>query len=65
MTKATELLMKTAQDAKWKYAIGAITREEAKEDVMPYINAVNAKAEELAKKYGMKAKKVSFIGFMR
>lgn len=65
MTKETELLMKTAQDAKWKYNIGAITREEAKKEIMPYINAVNKKSDELAKKYNVKAKKVTFIGFIR
>jgi hypothetical protein len=44
---------------------GEISYAEAKTEAEPIINAINAKAAELAKKYNMKAAKVSFAAMMR
>ena len=51
--------------ARCLYADGIITRDEAKSVIMPYLEKVNEKSEELAKKYKTKAKKVSFTAFCR
>lgn len=54
-----------AEHASYLYNIGAIDREEAKKEIMPYLNKVNEKALELAKKYHQKPKKVTFSTFIR
>ena len=54
-----------AEHYSYWYNIGAITREEAKEHIQPYLDKVNAKSEELAKKYNQKPKKVTFRTFVR
>jgi hypothetical protein len=58
-------LMIQAQESRVMYQLGKITRDEAKELIMPYINKVNEKSIELAKKYNQKPKKVSFNSFVR
>lgn len=62
--KARELKSK-AVDAKMKLLTGKLTYEEAVSKVKPYIDFVNKKAAETAKKYGMKARKISINGFLR
>lgn len=47
------------------YHMGLITRIEAKELIAPYIEIFNQKSVEIAKKYGMRPKKISFSGFCR
>lgn len=47
------------------YRNGVITREEAKENIMPYLDLVNKKAKEIAKKYNQKPKKVNFSSYVR
>lgn len=47
------------------YRSGTITREEAKENIMPYLDLVNKKAIEIAKKYNQKPKKVNFSSYVR
>lgn len=54
-----------AFEARVLYKIGAISRAEAALKIQPYIDAFNAKATEVAKKYNMRAKKISFAGFVR
>lgn len=54
-----------AEHASYLYNIGAITREEAKKEIMPYLNKVNEKAIEIAKKYNQRPKKVTFNTFVR
>lgn len=54
-----------AFEAKESYRAGFITREEAKELITPYIEAFNNKSREIARKYGMKAKTITFAGFVR
>lgn len=45
--------------------LGVVTIEKAKENIMPYINLVNEKSIELAKKHGVKPRKISFSSFVR
>jgi ribosomal protein S11 len=45
--------------------MGAITYDKAKEMAAPHIAAMNEKAAEIAKKYGVKPRKVTFAAFMR
>lgn len=58
-------LKNIADEGKYLYKIGKITREEAKEKIMPYIQAFNEKSISIAKKYGMKPKKISFTSYIR
>jgi DNA anti-recombination protein RmuC len=48
----------------WMYQ-GAITYDRAKEMAEPHIAALNEKAKEIAKKYGVKPRQVTFAAFMR
>ncbi|MBR3747581.1 MAG: hypothetical protein IKN27_11545 [Selenomonadaceae bacterium] len=54
-----------AFEARALYKIGAITRSEARKKIDPYIEIFNSKAVEIARKYNMKPKKISFAGFLR
>lgn len=47
------------------YKMHGCTREEAKQKIQPYIDAVNQKSKEIAKKYNQKPKTVSFNKFVR
>ncbi len=47
------------------YRMGKITREEAKEKIMPYLDFVNNKSKELCKKYNQKHKKIIFSSYVR
>lgn len=58
-------LMDKANKAKYMYKLGYITREEALVDIVPYIDAINARAKELCKESGVAFKKVSVIGYLR
>ena len=60
-----ETLKANSFEAKDLYRIGAISRSEAKERILPYIEVFNAKSKEIAKKYGMRGKTISFAGFVR
>jgi ribosomal protein S11 len=44
---------------------GAITYDRAKEMAAPHLEAMNQKAQEIAKKYGLKPRIITFAGFMR
>jgi hypothetical protein len=44
---------------------GAISYERAKEMAKPHIDALNEKAKEIGKKYGMKPRLITFASFMR
>lgn len=54
-----------AEQARNEYRSGQITREEAQAKIQPYLDAVNAKAIELAKKYNQKPKKAFFGSYVR
>ena len=58
-------LKQKAENAKYLYRTNAISRETAKEEIMPYIEAYNQKSLEIAKKYNQKAKKLTFASFVR
>ena len=47
------------------YRLGKISREEAKEYIMPYLDYVNEKSKELAKKYNQKHKEITFSYYLR
>lgn len=65
MTDETLNLLNQAENIRYLYRVGTITREEAIRDTKPYLDAVNNKAIEIAKKYNQKPKKVTFNSFMR
>lgn len=54
-----------AEEAKALYNIGKMTRAEAKAIIEPFIKMANERAVEIAKKYNMKPKKISFIAYVR
>ena len=56
---------KKADKARIDYMVGEITRETAKEIIMPYIDMVNKKAKELSLKYKQKYRAITFISFVR
>jgi len=60
-----EELRNRAFEARDCYRLGAIGRNEAREAIQPYIRAYNTKAAEIAKKYGMRPKKISLAAFLR
>lgn len=51
--------------ARDSYKAGFIDRKEAKKLIAPYIDMFNDKSREIAKKYNMKPKTISFAGFVR
>lgn len=65
MTEETLNLKSEAEKYRFLYQTNKITREEAKEHIVPYIDAINKKQKELAKKYNQKVKQVTFISFVR
>lgn len=65
MNEEIKALRERAEHGKFLYGIGAIDREECREMVMPYIEAFNVKSKEIAKKYGMRAKTITFSQFLR
>lgn len=65
MNKDVESLMKDAEYWRSLYRCGGCDRDTAKSHIMPYIDAVNAKAKELASKYNQKPRFVSFTGYVR
>lgn len=65
MLEQTKILKDKAEKGRALYRSGNIDIKSAKELVMPYLNAVNAKAKELAKKYNMRPKTVDFRSFVR
>lgn len=58
-------LKNKAEEYRYLYNTGKITREEAKINIMPYLNKLNEKSLELAKKYNQKHKKIIFSNFIR
>lgn len=54
-----------AEQARTLLRIGEIDFDEAKKLVKPYIDLVNSKSKEIAKKYNQKPRLVSVSGFLR
>lgn len=65
MNIENKALKDKAYIAKFKLMHGEISYEEALEQVKPYIDAVNEKSKEIAKKYGMRPKLVNAKGYLR
>jgi len=65
MSDEMRLLKQNAEIAKRLYAVNLMTRDEAKEKIMPYINEVNKRGAELAKEYNQKPRLVNFSGYCR
>jgi hypothetical protein len=47
------------------YNLGGCSREVAKEMIEPYLNKVNLKSKELAKKYNQKHRNITFANYIR
>lgn len=65
MTEDTQEIKRKAFEYRELYRKGLIEKEKAKEAILPYLNWVNEKSVELAKKHKTSAKKVNFISFVR
>ena len=65
MNKEIKELKETAENARMLYRKGKFNIVVAKALINPYLDAVNAKAKELAKKYNKKPRKVSFYAYVR
>lgn len=50
---------------KRRYALGLITREQAKLEALPVIRGINNKGQQIAKKHKVKYCPVDFINLMR
>ena len=65
MTLETFELKTKAEEYRFLYKTGQVSREEAKEVIMLYLDAINNKSKELAKKYNQKYKPVTLASFLR
>jgi hypothetical protein len=65
MNEEIFLLKSQAEHYRSLYQMNKCTREEAKENIMPYINLINNKSKEIAKKYNQKPKIVNFASYIR
>ncbi len=65
MTQETMKLKDEAEYYRDLLLAGGIDYDTAKEHIMPYLDAVNAKAKELAKKYKLTARSISFASYVR
>lgn len=54
-----------AEEYRALYRLNEVSRDEAKKFIMPYIEAFNQKSTEIAKKYGMRPKTITFAKFIR
>ena len=64
MNEYSKELKQQAEIARAQYRANYITREEAREQIMPYLDAVNKRSKELAKKYNQKPKLVTFASYV-
>lgn len=58
-------LKEQAEIGRAMYRNNLISRTEAQELIMPYIDKVNERSKELAKKYNQKPKLTSFSAYLR
>lgn len=65
MTEEVAIMRQRAIEARIMYKTGEIAREEAKVIISLYLDEMNKKSLELAKKYNQKHKKVTFSSFVR
>ncbi len=59
------VLKQNAEYYRMLYNCGKCTREEAKEYIQPYLNAIYEKSKEIAKKYNKRPVKVGLSQFLR
>ena len=57
--------LEALNEIKFKLHIGIISYDEAKQRAKPLLKIMNDKSIELAKKYNVKPKKITFSSFMR
>ncbi|MGG1571575.1 hypothetical protein [Fictibacillus sp. NRS-1165] len=57
--------LQQAEAARHLYQINKISRKEAAEKIMPYINEFNERSKSIAKKYGRRPQVISFAKFCR
>lgn len=65
MTTEIQNLKNQADEYKFLYKTNQVSRNEAAEMIMPYIEAFNARSKEIAKKYNMKPKTTTFAAYIR
>lgn len=65
MTNEAKQNREKIEAIKAQLSLGQISYAEAKEQAAPIVNAINLKAKELAKKYGMRPHLVDFAALMR
>lgn len=65
MDKQTEELLKKANKARSLYNRGEITREEAIDQIHPYIIRANSKGEEIAKRFRVSHRNIDVRAFLR
>lgn len=58
-------LQNKAEYYKYLYQTNQCTREQAKENIQPYLDFINSKSKELCKKYNQRHKEVGFAYYMR
>lgn len=65
MTNEIKSLMNNAIYYRNLYNMGKVTEDIAKENINPYLNKVNEKSTEIAKKYNQKPKLIKFSQYVR
>lgn len=65
MNTNIEELRNQAEHYRALYRVGKCTRDEAKENIMPYLDMVNEKSKEIAKKYNQKPRTIGFMSYIR
>lgn len=65
MNLEIQILKERAESYKVLYQTNQVNRDEAISNIQPYIDAVNAKAKALAKKFNVRPKLVTVAGFLR
>ena len=58
-------LKRKAEEAKIKFRSGVITYDEARVDIMPFIDVANDYSKKLAKKYNQRYKRISLQSYLR
>ncbi|PEN61598.1 hypothetical protein [Bacillus wiedmannii] len=65
MDHYTKSLIQKAQKARTLYHLKQISRDEAKVEIMPYVNEFNRKSKEIAKRFNQSPKLTTFSNFIR
>lgn len=65
MNEDISTLKNKAEDARILYNLNRISRDEAKEIIIPYLDEVNKLSVIIAKKYNQKPTNIDFISFCR